>query len=184
MKLYLLNLILLITLLIGCKNRNTATETITLVADTLIANIDKYVDRYVETEGTIIHVCGATWRKLKLKTESGEIIKIEPLDSTALFDESYYKNRILVRGIVHETRLDRSYIDSMEIEKTLLCHVDNTPCKDTAWIKRQIIAGRADSIANHDIEKLRKIMDAKHRDYVSVVTILADKYEIIQPDNK
>jgi hypothetical protein len=179
MRLNLLNFILLIILLTGCKNRNTTNDTSQVDPDSLIVNLDKYVDKYVVTEGNIIHVCGATRRKLKLKTAGGDIIKIVPMDSTALFDESYYKKRIKVHGIVKETRLDKSYIDSMETEKILLCHVDNTPCKDTAWIAYQIKYGKADSISNHDIEKLRKKMANSHRDYIPVVTILADKYEII-----
>ncbi|HEX2921213.1 MAG TPA: hypothetical protein VHO50_08615 [Bacteroidales bacterium] len=174
---------IIFALFFGCNNNNTKNEPSQVSADSLIAHLDDYLNKTITTEGTIIHVCSATWRKLKLKTENGEVIMIEPADSTAFFDKSFNKKRIKVHGLVHETRFKNIYVDSMEIEKTLLCHVDYTPCKDTAWIRRQINSERADSISNSDIQKLRKKMNDTQLDYVSVITITADKYEVVQKEN-
>ncbi|NOU20004.1 MAG: hypothetical protein HOO91_20795 [Bacteroidales bacterium] len=149
-------------------------------ADSLIVRIDKYRNTEVEVEGLIIYVCSFNGKKLKLETKNGEIIKIVPKDTLASFDTTFYKRSVKVKGIVKESRLDKAYIDKMEKERTLLCHIDNTPCKDSAWVSRQVAAGRADRLSKRDIDKLRAIMKKKNKDYVSVVSIIAEKCEIIR----
>lgn len=170
--------------LICCTSIKKNQEITKVVADSLIVNIDKYNGTKVETEGVIIHVCGVNGRKMKLKTESGEIIKIVPQDSLASFDKSFYKKRIRVQGFVKESRIEKPYLDMIEKERTLLCHIDNTPCKDSAWVKRQKNAGIADSLSNRDILRLREKMEQTQKDYISVITILAEKCEIIEEKTK
>ena len=172
------------TLLVCCNNKNTNQDITKVVADSLIVNIDKYRDTKVETEGVIVHVCGVDGGKMKLKTESGAIIKIVPNDSLSKFDASLYKKRIKVKGFVKEFRTEKNYIDKMEKEGTLLCHIDNTPCKDSAWVKRKIESGAAEKISKRDIAKLRKRMEQTEKSYVSVITIFAKKIEIIKETEK
>jgi len=179
MKHGILIIILFSTVFISCNNVKTNHEVVKLSADSLIANIDKYCNTKVETEGVITHICGVDGKKMKLKTESGEIIKIVPNDSIGSFDTSYYKKKIKVRGIVSESRIEISFIDKMEKEKALLCHIDHTPCKDTAWVNYQIKKGVADTISKQDIEKLKIKLKQIKKKYISVVTIVAEKVEII-----
>lgn len=171
---------LLLILLICCNNKYINQKITKVNADSLIINIDKYCKTKVEIEGIIIHICGVNGKKMKLKTDYGEIIKIVPLDSMISFDNSFYKKRIKVQGTVKEYRIEKSYIDKIEKEKTLLCHIDNTPCKDSAWVNRQKNRGVADSLSNRDIEKLKSKMEQTKKNYVSVITIVADKCEIIE----
>lgn len=184
MKSRILIITILMTLLICCTSIKENQEITKVNADSLIVNIDKYCETKVEIEGVIIHVCGVNRRKMKLKTESGEIIKIVPQDSLDNFDKSFYKKRIKVHGLVKESHFEKSYIDRMEKERTLLCHIDNTPCKDSAWVTRQKNAGVADSLSIRDILKLRKKMEQTQKDYISVITIIAEKYEIIEEKTK
>jgi len=180
MKSRILIITLLMTLLICCNSIKKNQEIAKVVADSLIVHIDKYCETKVEIEGVIIHVCGVNGRKMKLKTESGAIIKIVPQDSLDNFDNSFYKKRIKVQGLVKESRIEKPYIDKMEKERTLLCHIDNTPCKDSAWVNRQKSAGVADSLSNRDILKLKRKMEQTQKNYVSVITIIAEKCEIIE----
>jgi hypothetical protein len=180
MKTRILLITLLMTLLICCNSIKPNQEITEVCADSLVVNIDKYCNTKVEIEGIIIHICSVNGRKMKLKTESGAIIKIVPQDSLNSFDKSFYKKRIKVQGIVKESRIEKPYIDSMEKEKTLLCHIDNTPCKDSAWVNRQKSTGVADSLSNRDILKLRRKMEQTHKSYVSVITIIAEKCELIE----
>lgn len=164
-----------------CSISGSAGQVLTRIsADSLIVGIDKYRNTEVEVEGLIIYVCSFNGKKLKLETKNGEIIKIVQKDSLASFDTSLYNKRVKVKGIVKESRIDKTYIDKMEKEKTLLCHIDNTPCKDSAWVSRQVAAGRADRLSKRDIDKLRSIMKKTNRDYVSVVSIIAEECEIVE----
>lgn len=180
MKSKILVIILLATLLACCNGIKNKHEIVKVAADSLVVNINKYNDTRVETEGVVIHICGAYGRKMKLRTESGAIIKIVPLDSLARFDTSFYKKRVRVQGLVKESRIEIPYIDSMAKEKTLLCHIDHTPCQDSAWVNRQKKAGVADSLSKKDILKLKKTMEQTQKNYVSVITIIADKYEVVE----
>ena len=155
-----------------------------LPADSLVANIGKYRDTGVEVEGLVVHVCGMDGRKMKLMTAGGAIVKIVPRDSSGSFDESFYKKMVRVRGIAKESRIERSYVDRMESEKALLCHIDNTPCRDSTWVSGQIKAGRADTLSKRDIGKLRGTMERTGKSYVSVVTVVAERVEILEEPRK
>lgn len=117
---------------------------------------------------------------MKLWTESGAIIKIVPQDSLTRFDTSFYKKIVSVQGLVKESRVEKPYIDRMEKEKTLLCHIDHTPCKDSAWVNRQKEAAVADSLSKKDILKLKKKMEQTQKNYVLVITIIANKYVVVE----
>ena len=147
-------------------------------ADNLIVNIDKYAKRTVRTEGFIAHICGVNGKKMKLMSDSGEVIVILPHDNSS-FDLSLYEKRIRVYGLVKEERLGKKYIDEKEKEKALLCHVDQRSCKDIKWVREKVEAGVADSLSKKDIEKLRKKMEQQGKDYVSIVSIVCEQYEVI-----
>lgn len=172
-------LILIITLICATYSTKTFSQINKLQADSLIKKIECYIDKRVETDGIIIHICGVNAKKMKFQTDNGEIIKIVPKDSLNSFDASFYKRRVKIQGIVKEFRIDKNYIDKMEKEKKLLCHIDNTPCKDSVWINNKKESGKADALSNQDIEKLRTTMEQTGKSYVSIMTIFAEKVEII-----
>jgi hypothetical protein len=160
--------------------RRTASAQITFVpADNLIVNVDNYLNTRVETEGYIAHVCGVDRKKMKLMSENGEVIAIISRDTTS-FDFSLNKKRIKVSGLVEEERLSEQYINAQEEEKSLLCHVTQTPCRDVEWVKAKIESGVADSLSKKDIDALRKKFEKQGKGYVSVVSIVCEKYEVIE----
>ncbi|RPH29189.1 MAG: hypothetical protein EHM93_17660 [Bacteroidales bacterium] len=177
-KLFIIPLTMLFSI---CCNKKPTSQVFTLVsADSLIERIDKYHNKKVEAEGLIIHVCSFNGKKLKLKTNNGAIIKIVAQDSLFRFDTSFYRKRVRVQGIAQEYRIEKTYIDKVEKDKTLLCHIDNTPCKDSAWVNRQIVDGFADSLSKRDVERLRRKMEQPKKEYISGVTIFAERCEIIE----
>jgi len=175
---------LLVTLICVAFSTNTFSQIYKMQADSLVKNIENYIYKSIETEGVIVHICGVDGKKMKLKTENGEIIKIVPKDSLNSFDESFYKKRVKIQGIVSEFRIDKNYIDKMENEKKLLCHIDNSPCKDSEWVNNKKQSGKADAISKQDIERLRTKMEQTGKTYVSIITIFADKVEIIDDIKK
>jgi len=72
----------------------------------------------------------------------------------------------------------------MESEKALLCHIDNTPCRDSTWVSGQIKAGRADTLSKRDVERLRRAMERTGKSYVSAVTVVADRVELLEEPSK
>ena len=148
-------------------------------ADSLIAGVDKYVKRKVKTEGFIAHVCGVNGKKMKLMSDSGEVIVIVPNDNNG-FDYSLNKKRISVYGLVKEEQLSKKYIDEKEKERALLCHVDQRPCKDIKWVNSKVEAGVADELSKKDIDTLRQKMEKQGKDYVSIISIVCEQYSVIE----
>lgn len=172
-KIYLLIALLQIMLLSCITSTNHRIKKVN--ADLLINNFKKYSNRNIEIEGYIIHICGVDGMKMKLRTEKGEIIKIVPFDSTLKFDKSYYHKTIRIQGKITEYKLEKHIVDSLEKEKTLLCHIDNTPCKDQKWVENQIRNGVSDSLSKKDVERLNKKMQQTGKNYISIYTIIAEK---------
>ena len=148
-------------------------------ADSLIMDIDKYAKRKVRTEGMIAHICGVNGRKMKMISDSGEVLVILPHDYIS-FDRSLAGKRISVYGFVFEERLHKDYIDEKENLQSLLCHVDQRPCKDTEWVNAKIAAGVAGSISQKDIDVLRQKLEKQGKEYVSIVSIICEQYSVIE----
>ncbi|MFA8434352.1 MAG: hypothetical protein ACEPOZ_07525 [Marinifilaceae bacterium] len=181
MKYRFLSIALIVILSVGCKNTKTNRTYTKVAADSLVAKIEQYCNTPVQTEGLVVHICGVSGKKMKLQSKSGAIIKIVPADSLSRFDRTYNKKRVRVQGVVKEFRTEKKYVDRIEKGGPLLCHIDHTPCKDIEWVKEKEESGVAEKILKRDIAKLRKQMQQTGKDYVSVVTIFAEKVEIIEP---
>lgn len=172
-------LLVLLMLFYLCGNSQDIIPNVEKVnADSLINHVENYLDKKIEIEGSVVHVCGVDGKKIKLKTKGGEIIKIVPLDSTLHFDKSYNGKTVIVQGKITQYKLEKVLVDSLEKAKTLLCHIDNSPCKDKEWIEYQISKGIADSISKKDIERLREKMLKTRKDYVFIIILVAEKIMI------
>jgi hypothetical protein len=177
-------IVLAAALSLGCGDAPASPASARVPADSLVAHIDRYRDARVEVEGLVVHICGVDGRKMKLVTAGGAIIKIVPRDSSGSFDRSFYKKMVRVRGIAKESRVERSYVDRMESEKALLCHIDATPCRDSTWVSGKRESGAADSLSKRDIGRLRSAMARTGKSYVSVVTVVAERVEIVEEPPK
>ena len=179
MKQSIATLTLLAALLIGCNSSKSTDDIAKVETDSLIAHVDKYHNTSVEVEGTVVHICGVDGKKMKLKTAGGASIKVVYTDSLMRFDTAFYNKRVRVLGVLKETRLYKPYIDSMEKSKAAPCSIDSKPCIDSLWIKNKRESGAIDSISRVGIEKLRERMAQAGKDYISVITIVAEKVEVI-----
>ena len=165
--------------MMSCGGRTSTTQIVFVNADSLIINVDNYVNTKVETEGLIVHVCGVDRRKMKLMSDNGEVITVIPHDTTR-FDYSLNRKRVRVYGLVKEERLNEQYILEKEEEKALLCHVDQRPCRDTDWINAKVEAGIADSLSKKDTDRLRQKIEQQGKGYISIVSIICETHEVVK----
>lgn len=175
MQKFSLVLVVVAVMLFGCSNSEVRNVSI----DELVHNTKEFIDKKIYVEGTVVHVCGVDQKKIKLRSESGKIVKVVPMDSTAVFDKSLNRKKVRFTGIVKEFRVSEEQIDQMEKDKKLLCHVDHNPCRDTEWVKNKQEKGVADSMSARDIAKLRKRMEESGKDYISVVTVCGENFEFV-----
>ncbi len=140
-------------------------------ADDIVNNLNAYISQFVETEGQIAHYCYVEGKKMKLQTEGNQFIKLIPADFMEVYDTAYTGKKVRIVGQVREERIYAGTLDEFEKNQNILCHVDHTPCQDTAWVNKKIEAGLAEELSKTDIQKLRNIMKETGKNYVSVVVI-------------
>ena len=150
-----------------------------LSIDDLIEKADQYKNKKVEIIGLIVHICGVDGKKMKLKSPSGSVVKIVPNKADECFDSALKKQVVSVQGMVEISRIEKTEIDKVEKEKTLLCHIDNTPCKDKEWVNNKIESGADVTIVKKDIVKLRKQMEISGTDYVTCICIRAEHVALL-----
>ncbi|PKQ61643.1 hypothetical protein BZG01_19065 [Labilibaculum manganireducens] len=172
---------LLIMLFIVCTIsgycQQSPKEYLEISVDDLIAKADQYENKNVEVIGLIVHMCGVDGKKMKLKSPSGAILKIVPNDPEESFDPAFKKQLVCVQGLVEITRIEKAYVDKMEKEGTLLCHIDHTPCKDKLWVNNKIESGEDIAIVKKDIVNLREQLQEK--DDINFVTIRSVKVKLL-----
>ena len=178
MKKNILFLILFFVISIGAKAQASA-EYPSFSIDQLVAKADSLVGKKVEVIGLVVHMCGVDGQKMKLKSPSGAILKIVPNNPKDSFDSELKKQLVSVQGIVEVKRIEESYVDRMEKEGTLLCHIDHTPCKDKPWVNNKIETGADVEIVKKDIAKLRKIMEDSGKNYFNSICVHATKVRLL-----
>ncbi len=148
--------------------------------DELINKVDQFENKKVEVIGLVAHMCGVDGQKMKLKASSGAVLKVVPNKPDESFDSNLKKQLVSVQGIVELIRIEKAYVDKMENEGTLLCHIDHIPCKDKAWVNNKIESGKDVEIVKGDIAKLRKQMAESGKKYITYICIRADKVDILE----
>lgn len=162
---------------ISCKTNPGTSSAPLISADTLSNNLDLFIGKKINIEGKIIHVCPVEGQKMKLLTDHQHILKIISSVSGKRFNRNWNSKKVRISGTVQETRLPASYIDSIERTGTLLCHIDHSPCIDNNWVAAMHKQGRAKQTCQKAVEELRKKIMQTHKNYVSVIILIADKIE-------
>ena len=175
------NLLILILSFIFSINANAqaSAEYTNLSIDQLVAQADSLEGKKVEVIGLVAHMCGVDGHKMKLKSPSGAILKIVPNNPKDSFDSKLKKQLVSVQGILEVKRIEKSYVDRMEKEGTLLCHIDHTPCKDKPWVNNKIETGADVEIVKKDIAKLRKIMEDSGKNYINSICVHATNVRLL-----
>ncbi len=176
-KITLISLFLLLVFV--SKGQKPAKLYTQLSIDDLVEKADQFKNKKVEIVGFVAHLCGVDGKKMKLKSTSGAIVKIVPKNSEESFDSALKKQVVSVQGVVEISRITKAEIDKVEKTRTLLCHIDNSPCKDKEWVNNKIESGADVSIVKKDISRLRAVMQETGKDYVTCVCIRAENVNFL-----
>lgn len=149
-------------------------------ADSLANHISQYIGKEVILEGKIIHVCPVDGSKMKFSGTNRQIVKIVPFLPGQHFESQWNGKQVRIRGVVQEIRLSRSYVDSICQAGTLLCHIDFSPCSDTAWVAAKHRQGKAEESVRHYHEFLIHEMQRTGKEYISVILLQAIQTEELQ----
>lgn len=166
----------MVTVLVSCTENKAEKVAI----DSLVNNADQYANKAIEVEGMAVHYCGANNKKLKLKSENGAVLKVVPANLLVPFHNKFNHKKLRIVGRIETKKVEKAFVDQIECDKTLLCHIDHTPCTDEDWVKRKKEQGVADSLSAADVKKLRDEMERTGKNYVTVVTLFANDITIME----
>ena len=155
----------------------SATEMTFVDAKDIIEQVENYIGRTVATEGKIVHVCSVDRKKMRLYLEGSGYIKIVSEDPDAAFDYDLNQKDVRVVGVVQEIRLGKPRIDEMERDFALLCGADKEPCIDPNRAERAREEGVLEETSKRHIATLRETLQQTGKDYISVITIVAQTVE-------
>lgn len=172
--------ILCCVFLVSCKNQNVSDSIPLVKADRLFAAPDSFIGKKIQLEGKIVHVCPVNGLKMKLLCNNKMTVKIVSSDSAGTFPHTWNGKQIRVEGIIHETKVSRQELDSMAAARMLLCHIDESPCLDSIYVIRMEQKGLRDSSVRRTRARLEQIMVKNNTDYISVITLVANKVEEIE----
>ena len=155
--------ILLITttvFFLSCSQNQTnqAEEIATEQASISIPTIDissfdidagKYVDSEIEVSGIVDHVCKHSGKKLKLVTDGASV----HVESETRFDDTLIGNKINLKGIVRELRVDESYCLQME-DDNIKKHKEGETNEEDFSHKQELIQSYRDSMVVAQVDHL------------------------------
>ena len=116
-------LVPLFAFLVSCDTNPKKERIEKIEADSLIANVDRFLGKKVEIQGTIVHICGVSRKKMKLKSDGAQVLKIIPSGSLHSFDTSLYKKRVSIVGQVQKSQITLSDLEIKEKNKIGRAHV-------------------------------------------------------------
>jgi uncharacterized membrane protein YcgQ (UPF0703/DUF1980 family) len=145
----------------------------------LVEHIEKHIGKTVEVEGKVVHVCSLYKNKLRVSAENAvSTIQIIPKNPNTTYDDALFQKTIRIVGVVQESRVPKQQIDDMEQNLIIPCSIDGTACGDTVWIENKRRNGTIAYTSKHRIKALRKTMEKTNKDYLSTVTIVAERVEL------
>ncbi len=114
MRRFLLPLLFLLTILTGCKTRSSNQEpAASLSLAEIEAQAPSLVDKMVKVEGTVMHVCRESGKRLFLGEES---FKVLASNKIGRFDVALEGSDVIATGILKEDRITEDYLNNWEKE--------------------------------------------------------------------
>jgi hypothetical protein len=112
------NTLVLVGLIIAsCGNEKKTAKTVQLTVVNVTVNAADYVGKNVVMKGTVVHVCRHGGKRMSMIGEEPDPrFKITAGEEVDAFDVSLDGSDVLVHGVVQETIIDESFLDSWEAE--------------------------------------------------------------------
>jgi len=179
--LFLLSIAMII--LFGCgsssdmKNDQVAEqEIIMLTIEQFNDNPDEYVGKQIVIEGTVMHVCKHSGKRMFIAggEELEERLQIKSSDEISAFDVSYEGSDVLVTGIVDEFRIDEDYLMEWENEVR-----NSKPDESEEGHTCEEGHDHADGDMSHQlkqIENYRKMIAENGGKHLSFYSVIAKEY--------
>ncbi len=199
MKKYLLILTVIALFATSCDNANKNNESNNINNDVMvvdeittisIADFDEkvgdFVDKKIQLEGIVDHICKHGGQKLFLVSEDSETrIKITPDEEIAAFNAELEGDRLLLVGIVEEQRIDEAYL--REWEEEIRAGSDMSDDKgEGKHLGGNVEKGGEGADLDEELEKvnrLRTMLEESGDDHLSFYSVLCTSYDVVEDND-
>ncbi len=199
MKKYLLILTVIALFATSCDNANKNNESnnsnnnlviVDEITTISIADFDEkvgdFVDKKIQLEGTVDHICKHGGQKLFLVSEESETrIKVTPDEEIAAFNAELEGDRLLLVGIVEEQRIDEAYL--REWEEEIKAGSDMSDDKGEGMhLGGNVEKGGEGADLDEELEKvnrLRTMLEESGDDHLSFYSVLCTSYDVIEDND-
>lgn len=162
-------IILIITMLVGCKSGHKSEITENQTVLQLLSHADELIGDEVAVSGMVSHVCSHAGRRCFIvDLDSDKSIRIEASDQIGSFSKELTGNEIVVKGILRENRLSATEIDEWESEVI----AENPEDVESD--------GEHCSAEMSNIRSMRAWMKEHGKDYYAIYYIDGQSYELVQ----
>ncbi len=80
----------------------TATDSLVVTVDQLLANPENYIDKKIELQGLVMHTCKKTGKKMFLKgTNDSIFVRIEAGESISKFEPALEGETVVASGVIN-----------------------------------------------------------------------------------
>ena len=193
MKKYLLIFTVIALFITSCENAHKPKESsnndIVVVDEITAINIadfdDKagdFVDKKIQLEGTVDHICKHGGQKLFLVSNESETrVKVTPDEEIAAFNAELEGDQLVLVGIVEEQRIDEEYLK--EWEEEIKAGSDLSDDKGEGMhLGGNVEKGGEGADLNEELEKvnrLRTMLEESGSDHLSFYSVLCTSYDVV-----
>ncbi len=180
-----LGILAVTTIMFSCGNKEQKKEGassdkgIALVTvDQVMVDIQAYVDKQIQIEGVVNHVCKHGGKRMFIMGEDPDVaIKITPNEEIGVFEQELVGSSVVVNGVVKELRIDEEYVANLEneaddVSKSEAMHDHSGGTHDE----------EADNEKKAQIDAMRSKIAESENGYYSQFWIEASKFEVKEYD--
>lgn len=152
-----------------------------LTVDSLLNNMENFIDKDILVEGTVNHVCSHGGKRMFIFGANDEVaLKITPNDEIGVFEKELEGSHVLVTGILKELRIDEAYV--VQLEKELAEGADNEAVHDHSGGTHD--EEEAENEKKAQIDAMRAKIAESGKGYYSQFWIEASKFEVKECENE
>jgi len=172
---FLLPGLLLILALAGCQNRkaNVTPEAVIEVTDVFV-KAPEFIDRLVEVDGMVVHVCRESGKRLFLGDEHFKVLASNRIGK---FDVNLEGSDIKATGYIREEKIDENYLDEWEQELSTGAEVQ---LKEAVHTHEAEAAGQDENAISTQLSQIRGYREqiaAGTQGYISFYSLEVIKIE-------
>jgi len=162
------------------KNEEAKTEMVATNLQELMATPDNFVDKNLQVEGLVTHVCSHSGKRMFIQNQDGDLkLKITTNEDMAAFDKELEGSNVQVVGTFMEERISEADVDQMEKELREGQEVEATHDHEHGDDHEHATADEELQAKIDNLNKMREEIKASEKGYISEYWMVCEEYKAL-----